>query len=485
MDSISADFSNQVVPISISNGPTQALAFADGTEAREFELVHDLATGPANDTIRLDTPGDDGFGNFLRSGAGDDVVFSGGGNDNVDAGAANDYVNGGRTTVTLIYTGQAVTGADGIGDVLAGGPGNDTVAFDQLRYFFDAYQFGIQPMGVIIDLAANATGNAASGIVMSGFENVVGTDGYEDIKGDDNPNMINPLRGRGFITRTENGPDRVNGRGGLDILVIDYSRLDLPELGGAFMAGPPASPGNPSGSYKRPHSTSFNFDDVVAFENMEQAQITGASKNDAISGVNYNYADTLIGLGGNDTLFGLGGSDTLLGGEGDDQLFGHDPGRESAAPIRRPMRTAPTGSTAAQGMITWKTFSCPRRARPTLSLAWRPARFFVSRAGAASTFSPLISPMNRPRSCGTAWRRRTSSSRSAPMRAISNNSDIFGADRAMTRSPSAVDRIRCCSLTEGMTSASRVWGATRCTAALATTSSCSTTPKTTPRPTPP
>ena len=324
IDSISADFSNQTAPISVSNGPTQSLLFADGAEAHDFELIHDLATGSGNDTIRLDGPSDDNFGNYIRTNDGDDVIFSGGGNDDVDAGPGNDYVNGGNTSVQLIYNGQAVVGANTTADILAGGPGNDTVAFDQLRYFFDAYQFGTQPMGVTVDLQNNTTGNAASGIVISGFENVVGTDGADDIKGDDGPNVINPLRGGGFFTRTESGPDRVDGRGGEDTLVIDFSREDLPASGGVYMSGPPSSLTNPYGSYTRVTPTAHIGSDTVSFQNMEHAHITGASKDDDISAVNFGYSDTLIGNGGNDLLWGLGGSDTLIGGDGDDQLFGFD-----------------------------------------------------------------------------------------------------------------------------------------------------------------
>jgi Ca2+-binding RTX toxin-like protein len=325
IDSISADFSNQTVPISVSNGPTQNLVFGDGTEAHDFELIHDLATGSGNDTIRLDGASDDNFGNYIRTNDGDDVIFSGGGNDDVDAGPGNDYVNGGNTAVTLIYNGQAVSGANATADILAGGPGNDTVAFDQLRYFFDAYQFGTQPMGVIVDLMTNTTGNAASGIVISGFENVVGTDGQDDIKGDDGPNVINPLRGGGFSTRTESGPDRVDGRGGEDTLVIDFSREDLPTSTGVIMQGPPGSLTNPYGTYTRQTpGAPYYKQDTVSFQNMEHAIITGASKDDDISAVNFGYSDTLIGGAGNDKLWGLGGSDTLIGGDGDDQLFGFD-----------------------------------------------------------------------------------------------------------------------------------------------------------------
>jgi Ca2+-binding RTX toxin-like protein len=325
IDSITADFSNQTVPISVSNGPTQNLVFADGTEAHDFELIHDLATGSANDVIRLDGVSDDNFGNYIRTNDGDDVIYSGGGNDDVDAGPGNDYVNGGNTSVTLIYNGQVVSGANQTADILAGGPGNDTVAFDQLRYFFDAYNFGQQPMGVIVDLANNTTGNAASGIVISGFENVIGTDAQDNIKGDDGPNVINPLRGGGFSTRTEEEPDRVDGRGGEDTLVIDFSREDLSTSTGVIMLGPPASLTNPSGTYTRQTpGAQYISNETVAFQNMEHAYITGASKDDDICGVNFGYSDTLIGNAGNDKLWGLGGSDTLIGGDGDDQLFGFD-----------------------------------------------------------------------------------------------------------------------------------------------------------------
>ncbi|MGI8605381.1 MAG: calcium-binding protein [Verrucomicrobiales bacterium] len=324
-DSISADFSNQTVPILITAGPTQSLVFADGTEARDFETVHDLATGSASDVLRLDSAADDGFGNFLRTNGGADTVYSGLGNDDVDAGEGDDYVNGGQDAVTLFYNVFAVTGASNPGDKLEGGPGNDTVAFDQLRHTI-APEFGGITLGVIVDLASNDTGNAAEGIVISGFENVVGTDFGDQIKGDDGPNIINPLRGGGPESISVSGPDRVDGRGGEDTLVIDFSREDLPTSSGVFMHGAPASPRNPYGSYTRlTPDAAYRDDDTVAFENMEHAHITGASKGDDICGVNYNYSDTLIGLGGNDTLFGLGGSDTLIGGEGDDRLFGHDP----------------------------------------------------------------------------------------------------------------------------------------------------------------
>jgi Ca2+-binding RTX toxin-like protein len=322
-DTISADFSNQSVPIEVLAGPTQSLVFADGTEARDFENVHDLATGSGNDSILLDGAADDGFPNYLRSNAGDDVIHSGNGSDNVDAGDGDDFVNGGHNSVQLIFNSQDVIDYLGSGDVLAGGPGNDTVSFDQLQHGLDAYQFGLRPYGVYVDLASNQTAWGATGIVISGFENIIGTDAADEIRGDAGPNIINPLRGTGWSSRVNSGPDRVFGRGGIDTLRIDFSREDLPGSSGVFMHGQIGGPINPYGSYRRLTPDAAVPDDTIAFEEMERAEIIGTSKNDQIGPVNYNHNDRLEGRAGDDVLWGLGGSDILIGGEGNDSLHGH------------------------------------------------------------------------------------------------------------------------------------------------------------------
>jgi Ca2+-binding RTX toxin-like protein len=322
-DDISADFSNQTVPIQVYSGPTQSLVFSDGTEARDFENVHDLATGSAPDLIQLDGPFDDGFANFLRSGPGNDTVYSGNGSDNVDAGDGNDYVNGGHNEVILQFNSQDVIAYQGMGDVLVGGPGIDTISFDQLRHKIDAYNWGLRPYGVYVDLAINQTAWAATGMTISGFENIVGTDAADELRGDAGPNVIHPLRGGGWANRVNSGPDRVFGRAGVDTLVIDFSREDLPGSTGVFMNGQVGGPNNPYGGYRRLTPDASYGDDSIAFEEMECAVIIGTSKNDQIGPVNYNQPDTMEGRGGNDVLWGLGGSDTLIGGEGDDQLYGH------------------------------------------------------------------------------------------------------------------------------------------------------------------
>lgn len=322
-DDISADFSNQTVPIQVFAGPTQSLAFADGTEARDFENVHDLATGSAPDLIRLDGASDDGYGNLLRSGAGNDVVYSGRGGDSVDAGDGDDYVNGGSNGVILQFNSQVVTGFLGSGDILAGGPGIDTVSFDQLGQMIDAYNWGIRPYGVYVDLSNNQTAWGATGVAISGFENIIGTDAADELRGDAGANVMMPLRGGGWSSRVNSGPDRVFGRAGVDTLRIDFSREDLPASSGVAMNGQVGGPNSPYGGYRRMTPDASFGEDSIAFEEMERAEIIGTSKSDQIGPVNYNHSDILEGRGGNDVLWGLGGSDTLLGGDGDDQLYGH------------------------------------------------------------------------------------------------------------------------------------------------------------------
>lgn len=316
-DTITADFSNQTAQVTVIAGTTQSLVFADGTEARDFENAHDLFTGSAADVLRLDGTSDDGFGNLLKTGAGDDVVFSGRGNDNVDAGAGNDLVNGGDTTVKFLYDGWGtVIGHEGDADVLAGGDGNDSVSFDQLRktviYQGSSSDLGKQfPLGVYVNLATSQTGRAAEGIIISGFENVIGTDGGDTLIGDDGDNVFQPLRGGGLTSGVTGGPDSIDGGGGNDTLRIDFSLSDLADAAGVRANGAWLS--------RQDLARTKGYDDY-GYSNIEHLDVTGASKGDLMYSARAGFADRLVGLGGDDMLGGNGGADTLLGGDGNDRL---------------------------------------------------------------------------------------------------------------------------------------------------------------------
>ena len=322
-DTITADFSNQTLAMLVTAGQTQSLVFADGTEARDFENVHDFFTGSGNDVLRLDGAADDHFANLLKTGTGNDVIYSGAGSDDVDAGDGDDLVNGGTNDAVLTFQVGfgTVTGFTGPVETLAGGLGIDTLSFEG---FSGLFPNNIAPgvhFGVDINLATNATAGAATGITISGFENIIGTDYADYLTGDDGPNFFQPMHGGGYThSATTSGPDRIDGAGGLDTLFIDYSRDDSSGYTGITSAAGSASFG---GSYGR-HTTgsAFWYDDSVGFIGVEQFHIIGTSKNDQITAGRTDFNDILSGLGGNDVLGGKGGSDTLLGGEGNDVLTG-------------------------------------------------------------------------------------------------------------------------------------------------------------------
>ncbi len=315
-DTISADFSNQTASITIVAGVTQSLVFADGAEARDFENVHDLFTGSGADSLRLDGTADDGFGNLLKTGAGNDVIYSGRGSDNVDAGDGDDFVSGGFNDVVLTYElgFGTITGFIGPAEVLAGGAGVDTLSFEG---FYGSFPSNVAPgvrFGVYVDLSTNTTAGAATGITISGFENLIGTnEGADELIGDDGPNWFDPLRGPtgNTLNAVTGGPDRIDGRGGEDTLHIDFSRYD-----------PAASQGiatNGTSIYRLTPGNAAYVDSYI-YNNIEHLDLTGASKNDTLYAYTYGYSDVLRGMAGDDHLGGDGGSDTLLGGDGNDTL---------------------------------------------------------------------------------------------------------------------------------------------------------------------
>ena len=316
LDTISADFSNQTIAMIVTAGPTQSLVFADGTEARDFENVHDLFTGSGDEVLHLDGAADDHFGNLLKTGAGNDTIFSGDGNDNVDAGDGDDFVNGGSDIGTLVLepgTNIVVsfTFSGGIGDVLAGGAGNDTVSFDQLNFQIRTVFGEIVGAGVDVNLSTNATDRAAKGISISGFENIIGTNYADNLTGDNGPNIIQPLRGGGWTSSGSAGSEQIDGLGGEDTLRIDFSLADLADAEGV------RTNGYSMDRLSLDHSKSY---DSYLYYNIEHFDITGASKADGLYSNVVGYSDILRGLGGNDTLGGNGGADTLLGGDGNDVL---------------------------------------------------------------------------------------------------------------------------------------------------------------------
>lgn len=332
---LSADYSDKTVVIDWIAGQNNDYVFADGDREINFQNVGELHTADLDDTILLDGVADDGYANRLYTNGGHDLVRSGAGNDSVEGGAGNDtvfgggsgdtiaggsgddYINGGDHGTRLLFDPVfgSITGWQGVEgdrpDELHGGDGVDTLVFDGLsRYVIylgsgDDYGKAFQ-LGVSVNLATNETGLAATGTVISGFENVVGTNSADNLVGNESDNVFSVLRGGGRTSGSTGGPDYIDGAGGTDTLVIDMSVADLEEAPGASTNGEWIS------------RTGF---DTWHYVNVERLHVTGASKADLLyawaAGAN---ADFFSGLDGNDTLGGKGGSDTLLGGDGDDRL---------------------------------------------------------------------------------------------------------------------------------------------------------------------
>jgi Ca2+-binding RTX toxin-like protein len=307
------------------------LMFADGSS---LDLTTYLTWTPADDTANVPFNGTSGidvlyalggndalFGlaasDSLHGGAGDDTLNGEDGDDLLDGGIGSDALVGGAGSDTASYLGAAQgivadlvadlvedgledidtlssvenikgsffddTFVSGTGaNILAGGSGVDTV------------DYSASTLKVLIDLKnATASSGYAQGDVLTGIENVIGSDdsGERDtIYGDANANVITGL----------DGNDILEGGGGADIIDggegWDYAR------------------------YTR--STS-----AVTVNLETQVNIGGDAQGDIILNIEAitgsAHADTLIGDGGANYIRGGNGNDTLAGnGGGQDLLFG-------------------------------------------------------------------------------------------------------------------------------------------------------------------
>ena len=196
-------------------------------------------------------------------------------------------------------------GMDG-DDVIRGGRGADTLdggdGTDWLRYLgSDA--------GVTVDLNLDengfhsASGGDAEGDVLSGFENIQGSDHGDVLTGNADKNYILGFAGDDMIDggasndtiRGGEGADTLEGGDGADIL--QYT-------------------GSVAGVTVDLNETAFGL----------QTASGGDADGDVISGFEHVYGsdhdDMLIGNSGRNFLYGYDGQDTLNGGDGKDVLRG-------------------------------------------------------------------------------------------------------------------------------------------------------------------
>ena len=223
-------------------------------------------------------------------------------------------------------------------DFLAGGDGTDTVLFSAA------------PASVTVDLSDQvsvadfasivagdspaviaATGGAGSN-VLSGFENVTGSQSDDIITGDANNNVLNGnggadtlSGGAGNDTFITDGLDQIDG--GADTDTVSFANLAADGVAGAFdgvivdldvnSAGANGTPGQDGAIIDAPPAAGgqpVNGVNLVDIEN-----VIGSDFNDGIFG--NNEVNVLEAGGGNDILHGFAGDDFLAGGDGTDTVL--------------------------------------------------------------------------------------------------------------------------------------------------------------------
>jgi len=283
---LSADYSDKTTPLHFIVGTNNAFVFPDGDTFTNLHTIGTLIGTATNDVIRLAAQYEPSYySKNIDAGEGDDLVIA-------DFRGIYPSVNG-RTA-----------------DTLAGGPGNDTLSFEQ------------SIASVSVNLPNAAFGGAATEITISGFENLIGSRFADYLFGDTNDNIFTPL------PALPNQPggiqhDRVLGGAGSDTLRIDFSALPEANVQGVIM---PQNTGNTYATI-RLGTNAMSSPVLIDYTFIERFEITGSETNDRLYGEGFgiwanpsSYADRFFGLGGDDYIEGRFGDDYIDGGAGDDNL---------------------------------------------------------------------------------------------------------------------------------------------------------------------
>ena len=265
----------------------------------------DTLTGDAGDNWLW---GSSSWIGAVQSATNNDVIDGGGGNDLIQVGFGNHILTGGSGSDTLLYSEN-------------GGP----------------------EVGVTVSLAlqGGAQTTGAGSWTLSGFENLSGGTGNDQLTGDGNANVLaggdgNDLLvgGGGNDSLYGDGIYSITGPGSGSIRLLTDANIANGAVGGndtlegglgddlinGGVGSDTASYANASGAVivdlgGGTASGADGNDTLVSIEN-----ITGSAFNDTLSG---NAVDSVLNGGaGHDFLSGNAGNDVLAGGTGDDVLFG-------------------------------------------------------------------------------------------------------------------------------------------------------------------
>ncbi len=177
-----------------------------------------ISAGAGSDYV----DGGDGSDN-MSGGSGDDTLLGGFGNDTMSAGVGNDSVDAGiGDDVVYGYSDSDTVSASNGNDTLEGGNGTDTLNYSAVP----------SSSGLTINLATGvASGTAVGTDAISGFENVVGGAGADNITGSSLSNVIQGGLGSDTIDAGggndwvlyDSADARVDGGSGVDILAINQA----------------------------------------------------------------------------------------------------------------------------------------------------------------------------------------------------------------------------------------------------------------------
>jgi Ca2+-binding RTX toxin-like protein len=341
-DSISYLGSTAAVTVNLATGAAHG-GDAEGDNFVSIEKVQgsthdDIITGSSQEDILFGDAGNDN----LDGGAGNDVLRGSAGNDTLAGGADFDTVDysdaGSGVTVDLGPTTPQDTGGAGIdtltgfekiigsnfNDVLlrgfvtsatlVGGYGNDT--FHDHNAGNDTFDggFGTDTVSyitgatdsVIVNLAAGtATSVGGSVNTLISIENATGSDGNDQLYGDDlNPNRLEGRGGNDLLNGGGGAPDTMLGGTGDDAYFVDNTSDQAIEN---------ANEGNDSVFTSVIFSLGTNVENLIL---QGSADLQGYGN----SGANVLYGNT-----GNNLLNGGGGIDLMVGGAGNDTYFVDDP----------------------------------------------------------------------------------------------------------------------------------------------------------------
>jgi Ca2+-binding RTX toxin-like protein len=251
----------------------------------------------------------DAGNNSITGTTGDDLIQGLAGNDFLDGLAGNDFINGGAGA-DVIDGGNGIDTADYSDSpaevVVDLGTGKVDGAYQVI------YQNSFYSLGTVSDtITANIPNPRGPEVIVTGrdqptnIENLIGSRFNDSLTGNSQDNVINPgLTANGAVKNLQYGFnfDLVDGGAGKDLLVIDYSSINLPVRLEGY-----------AGSYEFPGIGG------VRSSNMEYVQLTATNGNDFVEGF----------IGGDDTINGLGGDDILTGGSayfvtGNPTNFGND-----------------------------------------------------------------------------------------------------------------------------------------------------------------